>query len=73
MFSNDEDDDQQSTDTESKEKGKDKKTLCKVKWSRDEVSLLQLHFAFITFKIFFDFPPRDYFFNLICSPFRMKS
>lgn len=27
-----------STDPESKEKSKDKKTLCKVKWSRDEVS-----------------------------------
>lgn len=38
-FSNDEDEELQSTDPESKEKSKDKKTLCKVKWSRDEVSL----------------------------------
>lgn len=76
MFSNDEDDDQQSTDTESKEKGKDKKTLCKVKWSRDEVSLLKLHFVFITFEIFLDFPKKN-FFNFVkkklCSPFRMKN
>ncbi|XP_075906490.1 myb-related protein A isoform X2 [Nelusetta ayraudi] len=36
ILSNDEDDDQHSTDAEGKEKGKDKKTLCKVKWSRDE-------------------------------------
>nr|XP_040023636.1 myb-related protein A isoform X1 [Gasterosteus aculeatus aculeatus] len=35
-FSNDEDEELHSTDQESKEKGKDKKTLCKVKWSRDE-------------------------------------
>ncbi|XP_053268136.1 myb-related protein A [Pleuronectes platessa] len=35
-FSNDEDEEVISTDTESKEKSKDKKTLCKVKWSRDE-------------------------------------
>uniref|UniRef100_I3K9N9 MYB proto-onco like 1 n=1 Tax=Oreochromis niloticus TaxID=8128 RepID=I3K9N9_ORENI len=35
-FSNDEDEELQSTDPESKEKSKDKKTLCKVKWSRDE-------------------------------------
>ncbi|CAI5673287.1 myb-related protein A isoform X1 [Oreochromis niloticus] len=34
--SNDEDEELQSTDPESKEKSKDKKTLCKVKWSRDE-------------------------------------
>ncbi|XP_061569696.1 myb-related protein A isoform X2 [Cololabis saira] len=32
----DEDEELLSTDPESKEKGKDKKTLCKVKWSRDE-------------------------------------
>lgn len=69
VFSNDEDDDQQSTDTESKEKGKDKKTLCKVKWSRDEVSLLKLHFfLFVTFEVLFGF--KTFFFN---SPFRMKS
>lgn len=55
VFSNDEDEDQQSTDTESKEKGKDKKTLCKVKWSRDEVSLLKLHFVFRTLEIFLRF------------------
>ncbi|XP_060950127.1 myb-related protein A [Limanda limanda] len=35
-FSNDEDEEVISTDTESKERIKDKKTLCKVKWSRDE-------------------------------------
>uniref|UniRef100_A0A3Q0SZ49 MYB proto-onco like 1 n=1 Tax=Amphilophus citrinellus TaxID=61819 RepID=A0A3Q0SZ49_AMPCI len=35
-FSNDEDEELQSTDPESKEKSKDKKTQCKVKWSRDE-------------------------------------
>ncbi|KAK2859452.1 hypothetical protein Q5P01_004072 [Channa striata] len=34
--SNDEDEELPSTDPESKEKSKDKKTLCKVKWSRDE-------------------------------------
>ncbi|XP_047468076.1 myb-related protein A isoform X3 [Mugil cephalus] len=34
--SNDEDEELLSTDPESKEKSKDKKTLCKVKWSRDE-------------------------------------
>ncbi|XP_054478728.1 myb-related protein A [Anoplopoma fimbria] len=34
--SNDEDEELHSTDQESKEKSKDKKTLCKVKWSRDE-------------------------------------
>ncbi|XP_020500617.2 myb-related protein A isoform X1 [Labrus bergylta] len=34
--SNDEDDELHSTDPESKENSKDKKTLCKVKWSRDE-------------------------------------
>lgn len=39
IFSNDEDEELHSTDPESKEKNKDKKTLCKVKWSRDEVSL----------------------------------
>ncbi|XP_022067064.2 myb-related protein A isoform X2 [Acanthochromis polyacanthus] len=33
---NDEDEELYSTDPESKEKSKDKKTLCKVKWSRDE-------------------------------------
>lgn len=49
VFSNDEDDDQHSTDAEGKEKGKDKKTLCKVKWSRDEVSLLELQFTFHNF------------------------
>ncbi|XP_029385066.1 myb-related protein A isoform X2 [Echeneis naucrates] len=32
----DEDEELHSTDPESKEKNKDKKTLCKVKWSRDE-------------------------------------
>uniref|UniRef100_A0A3Q1FGA0 V-myb avian myeloblastosis viral oncogene homolog-like 1 n=1 Tax=Acanthochromis polyacanthus TaxID=80966 RepID=A0A3Q1FGA0_9TELE len=37
VFSNDEDEELYSTDPESKEKSKDKKTLCKVKWSRDEV------------------------------------
>nr|CBN81936.1 Myb-related protein A [Dicentrarchus labrax] len=37
--SNDEDEELHSTDPESKEKSKDKKTLCKVKWSRDEVRL----------------------------------
>uniref|UniRef100_A0A3B4X1S4 MYB proto-onco like 1 n=1 Tax=Seriola lalandi dorsalis TaxID=1841481 RepID=A0A3B4X1S4_SERLL len=37
FFSNDEDEELHSTDPESKEKSKDKKTLCKVKWSRDEV------------------------------------
>uniref|UniRef100_A0A3P8U162 MYB proto-onco like 1 n=1 Tax=Amphiprion percula TaxID=161767 RepID=A0A3P8U162_AMPPE len=36
VFSNDEDEELYSTDPESKEKSKDKKTLCKVKWSRDE-------------------------------------
>ncbi|XP_008306006.1 myb-related protein A isoform X2 [Cynoglossus semilaevis] len=35
-FSNDEDEELLSTDPESKEKSKDKKSLCKVKWSRDE-------------------------------------
>ncbi|KAL6097878.1 mybl1 [Pungitius sinensis] len=35
-FSNDEDEELHSTDQESKEKSKDKKTLSKVKWSRDE-------------------------------------
>lgn len=39
VFSNDEDEEVHSTDPESKEKNKDKKSLCKVKWSRDEVSL----------------------------------
>lgn len=42
-FSSDEDEDLEdllSTDPESKEKNKDKKVLCKVKWSRDEVSFL---------------------------------
>ncbi|XP_038583708.1 myb-related protein A isoform X1 [Micropterus salmoides] len=34
--SNDEDEELHSTDPESKDKSKDKKTLCKVKWSRDE-------------------------------------
>ncbi|XP_074478788.1 myb-related protein A isoform X1 [Sebastes fasciatus] len=34
--SNDKDEEHHSTDQESKEKSKDKKTLCKVKWSRDE-------------------------------------
>ncbi|XP_031137808.1 myb-related protein A isoform X2 [Sander lucioperca] len=34
--SNDEDEEPHSTDQENKEKSKDKKTLCKVKWSRDE-------------------------------------
>ncbi|CAN9506255.1 unnamed protein product [Ophioblennius macclurei] len=34
--SSDEDEELHSTDPESKEKNKDKKTLCKVKWSRDE-------------------------------------
>ncbi|KAG7225058.1 hypothetical protein INR49_014513 [Caranx melampygus] len=34
--STDEDEELHSTDPESKEKSKDKKTLCKVKWSRDE-------------------------------------
>ncbi|CAJ1082212.1 Hypothetical predicted protein [Xyrichtys novacula] len=34
--SNDEDEELHSTDPESKENNKDKKTLCKVKWSRDE-------------------------------------
>ncbi|XP_053198441.1 myb-related protein A [Scomber japonicus] len=34
--SNDEDEELHSTDPESKEKSKDKKALCKVKWSRDE-------------------------------------
>eukprot|EP00064_Thunnus_orientalis_P004935 superscaffoldBa00000470_g4948 len=33
---NDEDEELHSTDPESKEKSKDKKVLCKVKWSRDE-------------------------------------
>lgn len=41
VFSNDEDEELHSTDPENKEKNKDKKTLCKVKWSRDEVSLLE--------------------------------
>uniref|UniRef100_A0A8D0CQR7 MYB proto-onco like 1 n=1 Tax=Sander lucioperca TaxID=283035 RepID=A0A8D0CQR7_SANLU len=36
IFSNDEDEEPHSTDQENKEKSKDKKTLCKVKWSRDE-------------------------------------
>ncbi|XP_074550095.1 myb-related protein A isoform X2 [Halichoeres trimaculatus] len=35
-YSNDEDEELHSTDPESKENSKDKKTLCKVKWSRDE-------------------------------------
>ncbi|XP_034717987.1 myb-related protein A isoform X3 [Etheostoma cragini] len=34
--SNDEDEEPHSTDQENKDKSKDKKTLCKVKWSRDE-------------------------------------
>ncbi|CAL9697972.1 unnamed protein product [Knipowitschia caucasica] len=34
--SSDEDEEMQSTDPESKEKSRDKKALCKVKWSRDE-------------------------------------
>ncbi|KAM9839246.1 myb-related protein A [Aulostomus maculatus] len=34
--SNDEDEELHSTDPDTKEKSKDKKTLCKVKWSRDE-------------------------------------
>ncbi|XP_028288372.1 myb-related protein A isoform X2 [Parambassis ranga] len=34
--SSDEDEELHSTDPESKERSKDKKTLCKVKWSRDE-------------------------------------
>lgn len=38
VFSNDENEEQHSTDPENKEKNKDKKSLCKVKWSRDEVS-----------------------------------
>lgn len=42
-FSNDEDEELQSTDPETKEKSKDKKTLCKVKWSRDEVSLSEMY------------------------------
>ena len=41
IFSNDDDEELNSTDPENKEKSKDKKTLCKVKWSRDEVSLLE--------------------------------
>lgn len=41
FFSNDEDEELHSTDPESKEKNKDKKTLFKVKWSRDEVCLLE--------------------------------
>lgn len=39
FFSNDEDEELHSTDQENKEKTKDKRSLCKVKWSRDEVSL----------------------------------
>lgn len=39
VFSNDENEEQHSTDAENKEKNKDKKSLCKVKWSRDEVRL----------------------------------
>ncbi|KAM4605916.1 myb-related protein A [Polymixia lowei] len=35
-FSEDEDEELHSTDPESKERSKDKKALCKVKWSRDE-------------------------------------
>ena len=35
--SDDEDEDLHSTDPESREKSKDKRPLCKVKWSRDEV------------------------------------
>lgn len=42
LFSNDEDEELHSTDPESKEKSKDKKALCKVKWSRDEVSLSEV-------------------------------
>ncbi|XP_068160282.1 myb-related protein A [Antennarius striatus] len=34
--SNDEEEELHSTDPDSKEKSKDKKTLCKIKWSRDE-------------------------------------
>ncbi|KAG7272299.1 hypothetical protein CRUP_014184 [Coryphaenoides rupestris] len=34
--SEDDDEERHSTDPESKEKGKDKRSLCKVKWSRDE-------------------------------------
>ncbi|XP_037549734.1 myb-related protein A [Nematolebias whitei] len=36
LRSTDEDEDLHSTDPESKDNSKDKKTLCKVKWSRDE-------------------------------------
>ncbi|KAF7668833.1 hypothetical protein LDENG_00279530 [Lucifuga dentata] len=36
LHSKDEDEDLHSTDGESKEKCKDKKALCKIKWSRDE-------------------------------------
>uniref|UniRef100_A0A3Q1GNU7 V-myb avian myeloblastosis viral oncogene homolog-like 1 n=1 Tax=Acanthochromis polyacanthus TaxID=80966 RepID=A0A3Q1GNU7_9TELE len=43
VFSNDEDEELYSTDPESKEKSKDKKTLCKVKWSRDEVSSSEIY------------------------------
>lgn len=39
FFSNDEEEELHSTDQENKEKTKDKRSLCKVKWSRDEVSL----------------------------------
>ena len=35
--SDEEDEDLHSTDPESREKSKDKRPLCKVKWSRDEV------------------------------------
>lgn len=37
FFSESEDEELHSTDPESKDKSKDKKILCKVKWSRDEV------------------------------------
>lgn len=40
--SRDEDEELHSADPESKEKSKDKKLLCKVKWSRDEVRGLEV-------------------------------
>lgn len=43
LFSTDEDEELHSTDPESKDSSKDKKTLCKVKWSRDEVSSSEKH------------------------------
>lgn len=39
----DEDEELHSTNSDSKEKCKDKKVLCKVKWSRDEVRVHQRH------------------------------